>query len=123
MHLGFRLISSSTSLTSDSVLDLLKPLPSEIPGGEIIRDPGLGVFCDTAATLVENISPNKTEEELTTMFKTAIRDLNSVGLVGVHDAGVTPRNIKLYQKYILSNIPLTADLSTKESYHSEFMPW
>lgn len=121
--MGFRLTPSSTSLTSDSVLDLLKPLPSEIPGGEIIRDPGLGVFCDAAATLVEKISPNKTEEELTTMFKTAIRDLNSVGLVGVHDAGVTPRNIKLYQKYIVLDIPLTADLSTKENYHSEFMRW
>jgi predicted amidohydrolase YtcJ len=86
-------------LISDSVLDLLKPLPSEIPGGEIIRDPGLGVLCDSAANLVEKISPNKTEEETTTTFKTAMKSLNSVGLVGVHEAGVTPRNVKIYQKY------------------------
>jgi len=78
---------------------LLNPLPSEIPGGEIIRDPGMGVLCDNAATLVEKISPNKTEEETTTMFKTAMESLNSVGLVGVHEAGVTPRNVKIYKKY------------------------
>jgi len=84
----------------DSVLDLLKPLPTDIPGGEIIRDPGLGVLCDTAATLVENISPPKTEQDRIKMFKTAMQSLNSVGLVGVHEAGVFPTNIKMYQKYI-----------------------
>src|SRR5215471_12055991 len=113
--MGFLYIFSPTSLIPVSVLELLEPLPSEIPGGEIIRDPGLGVLCDAAATLVENISPNKTEEELTAMFKTSIRDLNSVGLVGVHDAGVTPRNIRLYKKYILLNFHLTADSSKKEN--------
>ena len=80
-------------------MNLLKPLPHEIPGGEIVRDPGLGVLCDTAATLVENISPNKSEEETAAMLKMAMKNLNSLGLVGVHEAGVIPRNIKLYRKY------------------------
>jgi predicted amidohydrolase YtcJ len=84
------------------VLDLLEPLPSEIPGGEIIRDPGLGVLCDTAATLVENISPSKTEEERTAALRLAMKDLNSVGLVGVHEASVFPNNIEMYRKYIFS---------------------
>lgn len=73
-------------------------LPEEIPGGEIIRDPGMGVLCDTAATLVENISPNKTDDEIESMFKAAMKDLNSVGLVGVHEASVFPRTLKIYQK-------------------------
>jgi hypothetical protein len=95
---GFHVCHYFDEVDVDSVLDLLKPLPSEIPGGEIVRDPGLGVLCDTASTLVENISPNKTEEESVAMFKLAMKDLNSVGLVGVHEAGVFPQYIKLYQK-------------------------
>jgi predicted amidohydrolase YtcJ len=87
-----------TQLTLDPVLDLLKPLPSDIPGGEIIRDPGLGVLCDSAAVLVENISPIKAEEELTAAFHLAQKHLNSVGLVGVHDASVFPRTLRLFQK-------------------------
>jgi len=73
-------------------------LPDKIPGGEIIRDPGMGVLCDAAATLVEKISPNKTDEEIESMFKAAMKELNSVGLVGVHEASVFPRTLKIYQK-------------------------
>ena len=79
-------------------MDLLEPLPSEIPGGEIIRDPGLGVLCDTAAVMVEKISPNKTEEERISTFKLAMKNLNSVGLVGVHEASVFPETIQTYKK-------------------------
>lgn len=82
----------------DAVLDMLKPLPDTIPGGEIIRDPGMGVLCDSALTLVENISPNKSEQERTKAFKLAIKSLNSVGLIGVHEASVFPQNIALYRK-------------------------
>jgi predicted amidohydrolase YtcJ len=80
-------------------LKKLEPLPLEIPGGEIIRDPGMGVLCDTAATLVELISPNKTQEEKLSSFQSAMEHLNSVGLVGVHEAGVFPETIKLYKRY------------------------
>jgi predicted amidohydrolase YtcJ len=71
----------------------------EIPGGEIIRDPGLGVLCDTAATLVENISPAKSEKQSISAFKLAMKSLNSVGLVGVHEASVFPQTIDMYQRY------------------------
>ena len=96
---GFHVRRPLFWLIVDAVMNLLKPLPHEIPGGEIVRDPGLGVLCDTAATLVENISPNKSEEETAAMLKMAMKNLNSLGLVGVHEAGVIPRNIKLYRKY------------------------
>lgn len=59
----------------------------------------MGVLCDSALTLVENIFPPKTEKERMKTFKLAVRDLNSVGLVGVHEASVFPENIQLYKKY------------------------
>jgi len=106
-------LNPSSRLTLDPVLDLLDPLPSDIPGGEIIRDPGPGVLCDSAAVLVENISPIKTEEELIAAFRLAQNDLNSVGLVGVHDASVFPRTLRLFQKYS-SPLPLRAsDVKTR----------
>jgi predicted amidohydrolase YtcJ len=87
------------------VLNLLKPLPDTIPGGEIIRDPGMGVLCDSALTLVENIFPKKTEEERMKALKVVVRELHSVGLVGVHEAGVFPENIRMYKKYPPLSIP------------------
>ena len=99
---------------------MLEPLPSEIPGGEIIRDPGLGVLCDTAATLVENISPPKSEEERTSALKLAMKELNSVGLVGVHEAGVFPHNIKMYRKSVLPGLTDRADWLTLGSYRSGY---
>jgi len=69
----------------------------------------MGVLCDTAATLVEKISPKKTEEERIVTFKVAMKTLSSVGLVGVHEAGVFPENIKMYQRYSLfPNLPSPA---------------
>jgi predicted amidohydrolase YtcJ len=112
------------SLTLDPVLKLLGDLPKEIPGGEIIQDPGLGVLCDAAATLVENISPIKTEEERTATLKRAMKDLNSVGIVGVHEAGVFPENIELYQKYLENYYHnLIIDWSMPGKCHFEYMQW
>ena len=81
------------------MLQLLEPLPDEIPGGEIIRDPGMGVLCDAGLTLVENISPPKTEQDRAATLRLALKDLNSQGLVGIHDASVFPENLALYKKY------------------------
>jgi predicted amidohydrolase YtcJ len=77
---------------------MLPDLPDEIPGGEIIRDPGMGVLCDAAAILVENLAPIKSDEEIEALFKAAMKDLNSVGLVGVHEANVIPRTLKIYKR-------------------------
>jgi predicted amidohydrolase YtcJ len=119
---GFQVFVPLTILTIEPVLKRLKPLPRDIPGGEIIRDPGMGVLCDAAATLVEFLSPNKTEEERTSSFKLTMKDLNSVGLVGVHEAGVFPETIKLYKKYV--SLELTnKDLRIKDNCHFEYMQW
>ncbi|KAF4977047.1 hypothetical protein FZEAL_6364 [Fusarium zealandicum] len=87
------------SWVSQPVLDLLpSDLPEVIPGGEIIREPGLGVFCDNAMDLVSSIWPQPGREFKTRAVKTAMRRLNELGLVGMHDAGATPDTLTLYNE-------------------------
>ncbi|PVI02165.1 amidohydrolase 3 [Periconia macrospinosa] len=78
---------------SEKVLSLLpNPLP-EIPGGEI---PAKGVFCDNAMDIVLQHYPEPSSERKTKFIKDAMRELNKFGIVGMHDAGVTPKHLKLY---------------------------
>jgi predicted amidohydrolase YtcJ len=88
---------------SNAVLQLLPNDFTEVPGGEIITDPGPGVFCDNAMDLVMKYWPKPSTAKKSQFLKAAMKDLNSVGLVGVHDAGVTPENLKLYEKMADSN--------------------
>ena len=81
---------------SASVLNLLPDLPPEVPGGEIVTDPGRGVFCDNAMDLVTALWPKPNATQKAAYVTHAMRELNKVGLVGVHDAGVTPENLQLY---------------------------
>lgn len=84
---------------SQPVLDLLpSDLPETVPGGEIVREPGLGVFCDNAMDLVLSIWPKPGTEFKTLAVKTAMKHLNEVGLVGMHDAGATPETLTLYNE-------------------------
>jgi predicted amidohydrolase YtcJ len=83
---------------SQAILSLLPdPLPV-IPGGEIITDPGRGVFCDNAMDLVMRRWPQPGKEKKKEFVTSAIRRLHEVGLVGIHAAGVTPRNLDLFQE-------------------------
>ncbi|KAL6363483.1 hypothetical protein LRP88_02900 [Fusarium phalaenopsidis] len=84
---------------SQPVLDLLpSDLPETVPGGEIVREPGLGVFCDNAMDLVLSIWPKPGTDFKTRAVKTAMKRLNEVGLVGMHDAGATPETLTLYNE-------------------------
>lgn len=83
---------------SQSVLDLLPSDLPEIPGGEIVRDPGMGVFCDNAMDYITKLWPKPSDEFKAKTVKTAMAKLNQVGLVGMHDAGATPSTHRLYQK-------------------------
>lgn len=84
---------------SQPVLDLLpSDLPEAVPGGEIIRDPGLGVFCDNAMDMVISIWPQPGRDFKARAVKTAMKRLNEVGLVGMHDAGATPGTLNLYNE-------------------------
>ncbi|CAI6334549.1 unnamed protein product [Periconia digitata] len=79
---------------SKKVLSLLpNPLP-EVPGGEI---PAEGIFCDNAMEIVLKHYPEPTVERKTKFIKDAMHELNKFGVVGMHDAGVTPSHLKLYE--------------------------
>ncbi|CAM1500889.1 Fc.00g100510.m01.CDS01 [Cosmosporella sp. VM-42] len=83
---------------SQSVLNLLPLEIPDIPGGEIIREPGMGVFCDNAMGIIMDVWPKPSPEMKAKDVKAAMRSLNEVGLVGMHDAGATPETLKLYEE-------------------------
>lgn len=83
---------------SQAVLDLLPESIPDIPGGEIIRDPGMGVFCDNAMDMVMALWPKPDDKKKRQFLKSAMGKLNEVGLVGMHDAGVTPGNLDLFKE-------------------------
>ncbi|KAF2494082.1 amidohydrolase 3 [Lophium mytilinum] len=85
---------------SQAVLNLLPdPLP-ETPGGEVITAPGPGVFCDNAMDLVLKYFPRPSKSQKTRFIKNAMKDLHSLGIVGIHDAGVPPADIQLYEELV-----------------------
>ncbi|KAI0386852.1 amidohydrolase family-domain-containing protein [Hypomontagnella monticulosa] len=83
---------------SQAVLNLLPESIPDVPGGEIIRDPGMGVFCDNAMDMVMALWPKPDKKKKQQFVKSAMGKLNEVGLVGMHDAGVTPNNLNLYRE-------------------------
>ncbi|KAH7092601.1 amidohydrolase family-domain-containing protein [Paraphoma chrysanthemicola] len=80
---------------SESVLSLLPKDIDDIPGGEI---PARGVFCDNAMDVVLEHYEKPSKEQKTTFVKNAMLELNKLGIVGMHDAGVTPNELRLYEE-------------------------
>ncbi|KAJ0120324.1 hypothetical protein J7T55_001182 [Diaporthe amygdali] len=85
---------------SQAVLDLLPDDLPDIPGGEIVREPGMGVFCDNAMEVVMKFWPRPDGARKATFLKSAMESLHSVGLVGIHDAGVFTNELQLYKKIL-----------------------
>ncbi|KAH6613771.1 amidohydrolase family-domain-containing protein [Chaetomium sp. MPI-SDFR-AT-0129] len=84
---------------SQAVLDLLPAdFPDEVPGGEIVRKPGMGVFCDNAMDLVLTLWPKPSKERQKTFVADAMRELHKVGLVGMHNAGSVPEDVALFEE-------------------------
>lgn len=84
---------------SRAVLDLLpQPLPPSPEGGEIITDPGPGVFCDNAMDMVLQHWPKPSPAQKKIYVKRAMQELNKVGLVSMHDAGIRPQDAQLYRE-------------------------
>lgn len=72
-------------------------------GGEILRKPGgepSGVFIDRAMGLVGRHIPDMTDEQIMDALVAASDNCLSVGLTGIHDAGVSPGTIALYKRLI-----------------------
>lgn len=88
---------------SQPVLDLLpNPLPP-IPGGDIVTSPGMGVFCDNAMDFVREYWPPPQPAKKRQFLRSAAKELNKVGLVGIHDAGLAPDEIEALED--LANEP------------------
>ena len=71
------------------------------PGGRILRDPAgrpSGVLVDAAQDLVLSRIPKPTPEELEAGLAAALRELASLGLTAVHDAGVEPAALDAYRR-------------------------
>ncbi|KAL2758684.1 hypothetical protein ACRALDRAFT_2099960 [Sodiomyces alcalophilus JCM 7366] len=81
---------------SQAVLDLLPADVPDVPGGEVVREPGMGVFCDNAMDMVMNVFPAPDDERKRSFVTAAMAKLNEVGLVGMHDAGAFPETLRLY---------------------------
>lgn len=80
---------------SDKVLELLpSPLPDVPAGGEIVAK---GVFCDNAMDIVLEYYPKPGKARKSKFVKDAMVELNKLGIVGIHDAGVVPSDLKLYE--------------------------
>ena len=86
-------------LVSQRVLDLLpNPMPEAPKGGVIVTNPGPGVFCDNAMdVIVYPLAPKPDVAQKTRWFKTAIAQLNKVGIVGVGDAGIRPDDVRILE--------------------------
>ena len=97
-------------LTSQKILDLLpNPLPEPPAGGFIITEPGPGVFCDNAMDAIINpIAPKPDVAQKTRWFKTAMAELNKVGVTGAGDAGMRPQDVM-----ILENMAFNGELSMR----------
>jgi predicted amidohydrolase YtcJ len=86
-------------LTSQKVLDLLpNPLPEAPPGGVIVTDPGPGVFCDNAMdSIIYPFAPKPDIAQKTRWLKTAMTELNKVGIIGMGDAGMRPGDVRILE--------------------------
>lgn len=88
---------------SQAVLNLLPdPVPS-IPGGEIITEPGRGVFCDNSMDFVLQYWPGHSREKKLQFVKNGMKELNKYGLVGMHDAGASPETLSIFKEAVLSD--------------------
>ncbi|KAI1820485.1 amidohydrolase [Xylaria intraflava] len=85
---------------SQAVLDLLPDDLPDVPGGEIVRSPGMGVFCDNAVTPIIKLWPKPDNQKKAASLKSAMRQLNQYGLVGMHDAGVSADDLDLYKELV-----------------------
>jgi predicted amidohydrolase YtcJ len=85
---------------SEKVLALLPSKIGNTPGGEV---PANGVFCDNAMDIVLKYYPQPNTARKTKFIKDAMLELNKLGIVGMHDAGVTPQDLELYEKLSVDN--------------------
>jgi len=70
-------------------------------GGQIIRDKSgraSGVFIDAAEAIIDSKIPAPTQQQVIEKYTTAFNHLASLGITGVHDAGVSLSELKALEK-------------------------
>lgn len=70
-------------------------------GGRILRDnngEATGTFIDEASSLISTVIPEPTVEQDRAALLAALTELASLGLTGVHDAGIDMRTARLYRE-------------------------
>jgi predicted amidohydrolase YtcJ len=79
-------------------------------GGKIIRtksgDP-TGVFIDNAINLVEKFMPERSKDEQEKALHLALNEMASLGMTGVHDAGINFATYQLYKEFADNNELIT----------------
>ncbi|KAG9026653.1 hypothetical protein FRB95_008623 [Tulasnella sp. JGI-2019a] len=85
---------------SQTMLELLGPLPDEVPGGLIVRNSKghpTGVFVDNAMSLVDQKRPAWSEKQMLHFFRGTVQDALAHGLVSIHDAMSRLPDIHFYR--------------------------
>ena len=70
-------------------------------GGQIVRDASgqpTGVLVDTAEELIEKHIPSATDAEIKSQLLAAMNEAASLGMTGVHDAGIDGHTYDLYRE-------------------------
>jgi predicted amidohydrolase YtcJ len=73
-------------------------------GGKIERDEhgdASGILVDSAMDILEKVIPAQNDAELRVALDAALKQLRSVGLTTVHDAGVDAQSDKLFREYAM----------------------
>jgi predicted amidohydrolase YtcJ len=94
---GHALVANSRALTAGGIT----AATADPPGGRIVRDTSgvpSGVLVDAAQALVLHHVPAPATDHLARRIEAADRRLSSLGITAVHDAGVSPETIAIYQR-------------------------
>ncbi|KAH8831012.1 amidohydrolase family-domain-containing protein [Flagelloscypha sp. PMI_526] len=102
-------IDFHASWVSPTVLTQITPLPSSVPGGQILRDSETGnptgILLDNAMSLVP--IPETSDERREVYLKRALDKAISFGLTSIHDADVSLADFEFFKnKAKLGKLPL-----------------
>ncbi|UCE42602.1 MAG: amidohydrolase [Candidatus Aminicenantes bacterium] len=98
-------IDGNAAFANQKALELAgitKDTPDPVGGFIIRKENGepTGVLVNRAMNLVTGNIPSDSDEQFKQKFLKAVRSCLSVGLTGVHEAGIGPRHINLYKNLI-----------------------
>ncbi|KAJ7497125.1 amidohydrolase family-domain-containing protein [Mycena latifolia] len=107
---------------SSKAIEASLPFPDVVDGGVIVRDDSghpNGMFLDNAQDII--VQPELTEDDLSRRFSVAVKDVVSLGLTSVHDAGLDPISLKFFARQAeLNKLPIRIYGMTFFDEHGEY---